>query len=391
MIASDWLFGVSALILLYHFVVYPALIQVVARLVRTRTEESRSVPLKVSILIPAYNEEVTISAKLRNTLELKHPAGPVEIIVGSDASTDRTDTIVSSFGPDNIYLARMPCHGGNTAVLNHLAARAKGELLLFTDADVLLERDCLSQLTGAFSDPHVGLACVRYKRRGQHGHGGEGLYDRYESWIKSKESQIGAVVGIYGAGIMLRRECWRPLPSDTILGDMWIGSTTIDQGLKVVQVNTAVARGQTESPAGEFRRKVRNGRGSLQAVFRRPWLYLPWAGLSGWILFSHKGLRLLIPWLMLAMLAGSAIGAFHTAHHQILLAFQLAVWLTTPLIFWHRARAIRWLLAPQYLLAMSMALGLGECQFLLQPSRVAWDRAPRAAAGNGTQSQDDPH
>ena len=376
---ADWVVGIAFLLLLYHWVLYPALIHILAGFAPRRSVTTAMETPKVSILIPAYNEEITIAAKIRNSFQLDYPRSSLEVIVGSDASSDGTDAIVTSFDADRVRLVRIPSRGGYSVVMNQLAAAATGELLLCTDADVLLAPGSVRDLASIFSDPDVGIACVRYERLGKHGHRGENLYDRYESWIKGNESRMGVMVGAYGAGIMMRKECWAEMPTDTILADMWMSTTVLARGLRVVQVHAARAVGPTEDPSGEFRRKTRIGRGSLQVFLRRPLSYAPWSGLRGWVMFSHKGLRLLLPWLMLAMLAGSAVGAFHSVYHRILLAGQLGVWLTSPLPILPGARRLRWLLAPQYLTLMTIALGLGAVQHVLKPSRGVPERTPRTA------------
>jgi len=102
-----------------------------------------------------------------------------------------------------------------------------------------------------------------------------------------------------------------------------MGMTALARGLRVVQVHAAKAMGPAEDPAGELRRKIRIGRGSMQFFARNPLLYVPWSGLRGWVVFSHKGLRLLLPWLMLALLVGSAVGSIDSPHHRVLLIAQL--------------------------------------------------------------------
>lgn len=380
MTVADWLVGASAIFLLYHWFAYPLLVHVVAGMSRAGAQQSNRETPSVSVLIPARNEEATIARKLRNSLELEYPGNRLEIVVGSDASTDKTDAVAESFRTSGVRLIRTRSHRGYAAVVNQLAAAASGELLLFTDSDVLLDAGAARELAEALADPRVGAACVVYGRTGRDGHPGEGLYDRYESWIKDNESRAGVMVGTYGAGVMVRQGGWAEMPDDTILGDMWMGTGVLANGLRVVQAARAFALGKTESPLGEFRRKVRIGRGSTQVMLRRPTLYVPWSGLSGWALFSHKGLRLLLPMLLLAMLAGCAIGARHSVHYRALLIAQLCIWLTSPLPLLSALRPLRWALAPQYMLLMTIALGLGAAQQILGLGRRGWDRTPRATA-----------
>jgi len=377
--AADWVVLVAFSLVLYHWVLYPALVHLFATFTRRKPIAGMERPPTVSVLIPAYNEEVAIAAKIRNCLRLDYPEDQLEVLVGSDASSDQTDAIVNSLDSARVRLVRLPRRSGYPSVMNRLAATAKGELLLCTDADILLDSGALRHLAAAFSDPNVGVACARYERVGRHGHHAENFYDRYESWIKNSESRLGLMVGAYGAGIMLRKHTWMDIPRDTILGDLWVGTTALARGLRVVQVQAAKAAGSTEDPAGEFSRKARIGRGSVQAFVRRPKPYMPWSGLQGWAVFSHKGLRMLFPWLLLAMFMGSAVGAINSVHDRVLLAVQLGFWLTSPLPLLPSLRPLKGLLAIQYLMLMAVALGLGAVQHVLRRGRVAPERTPRAA------------
>lgn len=387
---TDCLVIVAFSLLLYHWALYPVFVHLLARHVRPRPITGTVGTPMVSLLIPAYNEEVAIGEKIRNCLKLDYPADRLEVLVGSDASSDRTDSIVSSFASARVLLVRMPRRSGYPSVMNRLAATATGELLLCTDADVLLDSDALRHLTSVFSDPGVGVACARYERLGRLGFREENLYDRYESWIKNSESRLGVMVGAYGAGMMLRRDSWTDIPCDTILGDLWVGTTALARGLRVAQVQAAKAVGSTEDPAGEFQRKARIGRGSLQAFVRRSRLYLPWSGFRGWVVFSHKGLRILFPWLLLAILAGSAVGAISSARDRVILAIQIGFWLTSPLPLLPRIRLLKGFLAPQYLMLMAMALGLGALQHILRRGRVVPERTPRAASPDETRRDSRP-
>lgn len=359
MSVAGWLFLIPMTLLVYHWIAFPVILYIVARLAGRRTTAANLGMPSVSVLVPAYNEEAAIGAKVRNCLELEYPSGALEIIVLSDASTDKTDVTAAAEGKGKVRVLRLARRTGYSGVLTRLAQLARGELLLFTDADVLLERGALLDLVKALADPGIGVACARYRRTRGDGHAGEGVYDRFESWLKQNESRLGALAGAYGAAMLVRREVWCPVPDDTILGDFWIASTSQLMERGVVQVDTAVATGQVDSVAGEFRRRVRIGRGALQAFMRRPAPYAPWAGARGWVMFSHKGLRLLVPWLLLVALIGSIVGVCSSRAWLVPLVLESAAIVTMPLLMVNHFAPFRRLLHGQYFLLMNVALGVG--------------------------------
>jgi cellulose synthase/poly-beta-1,6-N-acetylglucosamine synthase-like glycosyltransferase len=374
---AGWLFLIPIALLVYHWVAFPAILHIVVRLACRRTTAANLGMPSVSVLVPAYNEEAAIGAKVRNCLELEYPSAALEILVVSDASTDNTDAIAAAECRGRVRLVRLARRVGYSGVLSRLAQLARGELLFFTDADVLLEHKALLELIGALADPSIGVACARYRRSRGDGHAGEGLYDQFESWLKQNESQLGALAGAYGAAMLVRRKAWRPVPDDTILGDLWIANTAQLMGFGVVQVDTALATGQIDSVAGEFRRRARIGRGALQAFLRRPASYAPWAGVREWVMFSHKGLRLFAPWLLLTALVGNIVGVWSSKIWLVPLVVQCAILASIPLLLVRRAARFHRLLFVQYFVLMNAALAVGAVVHIVKHGRSSLWQTPR--------------
>jgi poly-beta-1,6-N-acetyl-D-glucosamine synthase len=368
------LFWLPLVLVCYNWLGFPLLLGALG-LVAPRRRREGPAARSVTVLVAAYNEELVIDAKLRNALGLETAGLKLDVLVGSDGSTDRTDEIVRAFGDDRVGLVRLEVRGGKPAVLNALVGAATGDLLLFTDADVMLKADALKIMAATFTDPRVGAVHPHYERVNDDGSPAEGFFDRYESWLKNLEGRIGAMVGAYGWALMVRRSLCASMPEDTILDDFLIGVRPFRKGYDVVYERSAYCWTRVESERVEFRRKVRISRGNVQMFLRNPGLLSPRYGLKAWVLFSHKFLRWVTPFLMLLMLAGSIAGVAEPAFRW-LLAAQILLYATTPLAV-VAPRRLRKILIFQYYVLQNVALLVGYWQYFFGQRRNYWQRTSR--------------
>jgi cellulose synthase/poly-beta-1,6-N-acetylglucosamine synthase-like glycosyltransferase len=349
-------------IMAYNWLLFPVLLMVAVKLRRKRPVHACTGDLtRVSVVIAAWNEELSIADKIRNCLAFDYPVDRFEIIIGTDAVTDSTNDIVRSFDHKNVRLWTVDERVGKSEVLNRLIPLATGDLILFTDADVLMSPDALRLAVDRFSNEKAGVLLFRYERRNEDGHLAEGLWDRYENWLKEMEGELGAAVGAYGWALMIRKSLCQPIPADTILDDFVLGTRPFLWGYTAAYEPRALSLTKAEAPRVEFARKVRNSRGTAQAFLRYVDLFSLRHGTSAWVLFSHKFLRALAPFMLLAILAGSAAG-WRIPFFRVALALQLFVCLTTPLVLVARG-PLRKLLFPQYYVWTSLALLLGYWQY----------------------------
>jgi cellulose synthase/poly-beta-1,6-N-acetylglucosamine synthase-like glycosyltransferase len=157
-------------VMVYNWILFPALLTVAVRLKRPRPVAVRVGDLPcVSVIIAAWNEELCIADKIRNCLAFDYPADRLDIIIGTDAVTDGTNDIVRSFDDKNVRLWTTDERLGKSEVLNRLVPLANGDLILFTDADVLMAPDALRLAVGRFSDEKVGVLLFHYQRRNEDG------------------------------------------------------------------------------------------------------------------------------------------------------------------------------------------------------------------------------
>ena len=315
-----WLCGVW---LAYVYVGYPILLGMLATL-RARPVPG-SVPNlsqqpSVTLIVSAYNEARVIGEKIRNSLALDYPQNRINVVVVSDASTDGTDDIVRQFSSDRVELLRMARRGGKTAGLNAAVASAQGEIIVFSDANAMYRADAIRELVAPFADPAIGCvtgAQLYHDAEAGSAGEGEGLYWRYEQWIKRQESRLGSVIGGDGAIYAIRRFLYRPmLPED--VSDFVNPLQIVLDGHRNVFAPAAVAMEHFgDSDDKEFRRKVRIVNQSWRAVTTMPQVLNPVrVGVFSWQVWSHKVLRwlALVPMalLLLSNLSLVGQGAFYT-------------------------------------------------------------------------------
>jgi cellulose synthase/poly-beta-1,6-N-acetylglucosamine synthase-like glycosyltransferase len=288
---------------LYAYVGFPALAFVLARAARRRpvdvAVDGDDVRPSVTVIIPAYNEERSLRAKIRNVLATNYPEHLLEIIVVSDASTDRTNEIAGSFGADGVRLLVQETRLGKTAGLNRAMTMTRGEIVVFTDANATYRSSTIGTLVAHFSNPKVGLVTgfTKYAADGADDVAATtNAYTSLERVIKTAESRWGCCVGADGAVFAMRRSLFRPLRDDDI-NDLVLPLVVIEQGYQCVLADDAFC---TEPPGqsidSEYRRQSRITNRTLRALSRHARLLNPIRfGVFSFFLFSHKIVRFLVP------------------------------------------------------------------------------------------------
>lgn len=301
-------FWSSVIFVAYAYVLYPALLSVVAA-VRARPVDRADVTPPVSFIIAAHNEERQIQAKIENTLRLDYPRDRLEIIVASDGSTDGTDAIAKEYGEQGVALVRSPARRGKENAQRYAIEASSGEILLFSDVGTTLPKNAVATIVRNFHDPTVGcVSSVDHTVGDDGGSTGEGGYVKYEMLLRHLESKVGTVVGLSGSFFAARREVCREWSTD-LPSDMHTLFRAVKAGLRGVSDPDSIAYYKNVTDARqEFGRKSRTVlRGiSLFAAsleMANPLRY----GLFAWQLLSHKLCRWLVPFALLVALFSSAL------------------------------------------------------------------------------------
>ncbi|WP_135828649.1 glycosyltransferase family 2 protein [Halorussus halobius] len=261
----------------FAYVLYPALLHVLARFAPSNEGQALSdddLPA-VSLIIAAYNEEAVIADKIENSLALDYPAEKLDVVVFSDASSDRTDEIVRSYADRSVELERIEGRVGKTECQNRVAERVGGEILVFSDANCMYDADAIRRLVARFDDD-VGCVVGELRHtRTEDDVEGESLYWRYTRLVKRLESRLGSVVKGNGAIYAVRREDYVPLPADA-MSDFAEPLAVRERGGRVAYAHDAVARERTAgSVEAELSRKTRIATRSWHTVAQHRGLLNP--------------------------------------------------------------------------------------------------------------------
>ncbi len=293
------LFYIAAFLLLYAYVLYPALLLALsgsqARRVDSDGKSSVTTAApSLSIIVAAYNEERCIAQKIQNFLSCRY-SGDAELIVISDGSSDRTAEIAESMASDRVRVIRQPERGGKGVAVNAGAAAARGEVLVFTDANAMFAADALEKVALPLRDKSIGLVT------GVSRYPGETIgsaYQRYEQMLKGLESRLGVVAGADGALYAMRRDLFKPL-DPALINDFVHPILVSIVGAQSVMARDAFVL-EEFSAAGEFARQVRMVSQAALVYFRLlPELIKQRRWRSILVLTSHKILR----WLTAPLLA----------------------------------------------------------------------------------------
>jgi cellulose synthase/poly-beta-1,6-N-acetylglucosamine synthase-like glycosyltransferase len=310
MTTAQLLFAITAVLLmagLHSFVTYPLSLLLLARLRRRGTAQlsAAAESQTFTLCMCAYNEGHVIRQKMENLLALRAREPTLEILIYVDAATDDTARIIQECAPDiEVHIARE--RHGKTWGMNLLASRARGSILLFTDANVMLDLDCIDRLKDAFAAADVGCVCgnLSYINGDESVTAATGsLYWRFEEYLKSLEERTGSVMGADGSLFAIRRSLHHA-PPPHIIDDMYVSFMVLLAGFRIVQSQDVKAYELSSSCSHEeFRRKSRIACQAFN-VHRLIWPRLRRAGaLTVYKYVSHKLLR----WLSIYFLAVAAI------------------------------------------------------------------------------------
>jgi cellulose synthase/poly-beta-1,6-N-acetylglucosamine synthase-like glycosyltransferase len=267
---------------------------------------------EVSLVVAAYNEEGWIAQKIRNHLALDYPKGKLHHVVITDGSNDATPDLARGF--DGVEVHHHPERKGKIAAVHRVMPLIKTPIVVFTDANTLLNHEAIRRIVRHYRDPKVGAVAgekrVHMSESDAAHAAGEGIYWKYESLLKHLDSELYSVVGAAGELFSIRRELYQPVPEDTVIEDFVMTLTIARGGHRVVYEPEAYAvEGPSASVPEELKRKIRIAAGGLQAIARLADLLNPFRyGVLSFQYISHRVLRWTItPVALLALLVVNLI------------------------------------------------------------------------------------
>jgi cellulose synthase/poly-beta-1,6-N-acetylglucosamine synthase-like glycosyltransferase len=409
--AAEACLWASLAVVAYVYLLYPAAVWALSRCFGRRARPPVSTPdadlPRLSLLIAAYNEEAEIEARVRNALAMDYPRDRLEIVVASDGSTDRTAEIVRRFAGQGVRLLDYRPRRGKASVLNRAFAELTGEVVMLSDANSHTDPGAARALVRWFRDPAVGVVCGRLVLTDPAtGHNSDGLYWKYETFLKRCEGRLGALLGVNGALYAIRRGLFAPLPEGTVIDDMVLPlGARLRTGCALVYDGDAVAREETAPGVrAEFHRRARFGAGGFQTLGQLWRLLDPRRGWVAFTFLSHKVLRWLCPLALLGAAAanlalaglsfytgvvveaggegeGANLALADQSLYLGLLAGQAGFYLTAlgAAFLPGRSAPVRVLRLATLFVGMNAALLVGLGRWLSGTQSAAWRRTGRAA------------
>jgi len=307
------LFWICIGFIVYAYLGYPVIITLMARLIPTKKYPEIEIIPHITLIIAAYNEALVINEKINNSLALDYPSDKLQIIVVADGSDDETPDIVRGYADYGVTLLYDPPRRGKAAAINRAVQVSNGEILVFSDANNHYVSNVLKKLIIPFADPKVGATSgsKRISNQGSQLGVSEGLYWRYESFIKRQETRLGCCTGVAGEILAVRHTLFEPLPENIINDDFYIAMCLIRRGYNIIFVPDAWSLEPISLSAFDERvRRTRIIAGRYQALrlahrilpIGRPFLF--------WQSISHKFIRPLVPFAMLGALVTNILVVF---------------------------------------------------------------------------------
>jgi cellulose synthase/poly-beta-1,6-N-acetylglucosamine synthase-like glycosyltransferase len=388
------IFWLSVAAVAYAYVGYPLLLSLLS-LIRPKPVRSQGWTPSVSVIIAAYNEERDLAAKLENTLALDYPKSELEIIVTSDCSSDRTDEIARSFAPRGVKLHRQEERHGKTAAQNAAVAKARGEIIVFSDATTHYRPDVLRLMVPAFADGTVGCVTGRviYQDDKDSSVGaGTQSYWNYEFFLKKHESNVCSLIGVCGCMYAVRKSAYVPLYIDAC-SDFIIATTMVEQGLRAVYVPEAVCMEEPNRQAKkELATRVRIISQTFSDLWRNRGMLNPFrSGFYAVQLWSHKVMRYMVPLFLIAIFVTTGFLAPRSLFYAALFVAQLAFYFAA-LVSWLLEKfglSVRLLALPQYFVITNLASLIAFVKFMSGETYSRWEpmREPAIVTTNASVSQ----
>ncbi len=340
----------------------------------------------VSLVIPCFNEADYIEEKIKNCLALEYPKEKLQFIFVSDGSTDETEAIIKKY--PSVLSLHEATRNGKAAAMNRAMTFINSEIVVFCDANTILSSAAIREMVKHYVDPRVGAVTgekrILSKDKENASGAGEGIYWKYESFLKQLDSDFHTIVGAAGELMSYRTALYLPLPSDSLLDDLMQSMQIAIAGYRVIYEKNAVASETASADVKEeLKRKVRIAAGAFQSMGRLLPAFNLFSNFKVSFLFiSHRVLRWTIAPLSLLFLFLMNI-YLHQKIGSIYSCLMLAqiVFYAMALLGWYLANKqvkVKILFVPYYFFIMNLCMYLGFFRYIRGKQSANWERAKRA-------------
>ena len=384
MMLMAWIFWFMVCCVLYTYLGYAALLWMF-RQRRSQPAVPSTLP-RITHIIAAFNEEQEIDAKIENTAAISYPSHLVQHIMITDGSTDAS--VAKAANTPGITHLHQPIREGKVSAINRaVAAAGDTEILIFSDANAMINPDAFLEMVRHFQNPDIGGVAGEKKVVADDLVPGkaEGVYWKYESWLKQLDSDFYTVVGAAGELFALRRSLFTPVPQQVLLDDLYLSLVVCQQGKRMAYDPQAFAtEGPSFSIADEWMRRVRIGAGAFQSLrMFHPILNVLRYGKLSFQFFSHRVMRWLVcPFALLLiffcniLLLIQQINPLYLSTLVLQILFYLIAWIGFGVA--RRQKGSGFFLLPFYFVFMNMGMIAGLYRYLSGNQTVRWEKSRRA-------------
>jgi poly-beta-1,6-N-acetyl-D-glucosamine synthase len=382
------IFWIGVLIVLYTYLGYGVVIYLVSKFIKRKPVEDlkeEELP-EIAFIVAAYNEEEFIENKIANTLSLDYPADKLSILFVTDGSSDKTPEIVKRYS--SLHLHHEPARKGKIHAVNRVMRLVKSPIVVFSDANTNLNPQALRNIVRHYADPQVaGVAGEKriYKNEADNASGaGEGLYWKYESFLKKKDSEVYSVVGAAGELFSVRRELYKEPSENIIIEDFYLSLSIAADGYRFIyEPNAYATETASVSVEEEWKRKVRISAGGFQAIGKLSHLLNPFRyGMLSFQYISHRILRWTLAPLALPLIFFANLWLLTTGSwfYTLTLLAQIAFYGLALFGYVNRDKkiSIKGFFVPYYFCVMNLSVYAGFLRHLKGNQSVVWEKSRRA-------------
>lgn len=392
----ETIFWVGMAIVFYNFVGYGILVFILVKIRNSFKKPDTSLHKKnyepeVTFVIPAYNEERWIADKITNSLSLEYPKEKLHFLFVTDGSNDGTMSIIDDYNvPKGVSFRHFyqPARNGKIAAVERIMPEIQTPISVFTDANAMVNKEAIRNIVKHFANPEIGVVSgekrIYQSATGDATAAGEGIYWKYESFLKNLDAQFYSVIGAAGELFAIRTELSPNIPGDSIIEDFFLTMTIAAQGYRIAYAPDAYAmESQSASVKEELKRKIRIAAGGFQAVTRLSRLFNIYKyGRLSFQFISRRVFRWFVVPISLPIIlfANIMLAKQGNSFYQTLLFCQIGFYVLALIgyLFEKRQLRLKALFVPYYFCVMHYAVYRGFFRFLKGNQSVLWERAKRA-------------
>jgi biofilm PGA synthesis N-glycosyltransferase PgaC len=371
-------------ILFYTYIGYGLVMWVWGNIPNRREKNSLNILPEVTVLIAAYNEELCIRQKIENTFQLAYPTDKLKVWVVADGSNDQTVVLAKQF--ENVKVFHLDERRGKVHAINRIMSSVESPITVLTDANAMLNKEALMELVQQFKNNKIaavsGEKKVMTESEEDAVSAGEGLYWKYESFLKNMDARVNSLVGAAGELIAIRTDLYEAVPEDIIIEDFYLTLSLCKKGYKVGYAPKAIAAEKSSSDIKEeLKRKVRICAGGFQSIVRLVGLLNPFRyGMLSFQYVSHRVLRwTLAPLALLVLLINCALNFNTSVWYSIFFLAQVTFYMIALLgyLLQNKKFKLKGFFIPYYFTIMNLAAFLGLSKLIFSNNLAIWDKSNR--------------